>query len=473
LSLKEVAMKRSWWLLGLLAASCGAGDDAPDETFADGSRLRAFWDQAPGAPRRHRLWYDSELASPCAFFPDAARKRDGVMRCLPTSSSSIGAFHQFADAGCTEPAIATATRWFWLTESADCGAAVTRVFELGDPVAPDSVFQDGPEGCVPATDLPANLLGYRRLGREIAVDTLVSAEAPRAEGTGRLTSYRRDAGDGSWILMPYGHDAVLSADVSPERARGRWQPLSDLIVTPDASAFSDSACTMPVARPLGCQRLNYVFVDSPSTSLSGPATCPGAPPARRVHRAGPTIDAASVYRYTGSVCASGGGSDDGAFVAVGAPVADHEMTALSTTLVGSGRVQLQWLGGPDSPFVTTGGYEDTLLHTPCAAAPAADGVSRCLPPALPAGPYADPGCTVPAVEVTAGCAAPTLTSMRTSTDGGLRAFQLQPDPLAAIYVRDASAVCVPLVGALDHVYLAVGAEVPASTFMEMTIFEPL
>jgi hypothetical protein len=121
------------------------------------------------------------------------------------------------------------------------------------------------------------------------------------------------------------------------------------------------------------------------------------------------------------------------------------------------------------------GWRDTKLGVDCFFLLAGDGKLRCLPEqAGTASHFSDAGCTQPAMIVTKGCAAPAYAwKWTTMTDscGTQTTYAVHPvGPAVATIFSGSPPSCVNqstlLMTTLDA--YAVGAEVPASEFVEAT-----
>src|SRR5204863_6152220 len=164
-------------VIGLVSCGGGSGSNNPPpaggDTFTEGSRLKARWQQAPGAPRMLVGWYDTQLRINCSFSPaysgaGVAHQDGGDFYCLPSLNSGAGDL--FADAACTQPAADVGCD-NWLVElpaTAESCDAKDRFFSAGDPIASASIFVKNSDGCLGIAAAGRALpVSARKLGAEL------------------------------------------------------------------------------------------------------------------------------------------------------------------------------------------------------------------------------------------------------------------------------------------------------------------
>jgi len=162
------------------------GEPSPTGPFIDGDRIKAVVSRSPEGLEAFEGWWDSELEQYC-FWGDVG---GGELRCLPQSFGSPG----FADAGCTEPAVAAGcsipdvvTRW--VEPFCPGTPAQYTVWTVGE--AADTLFiRNGNDECVAWGDVG----GYRLLPR--GVEEYERADVEFVE-LGELARYELSADDGT------------------------------------------------------------------------------------------------------------------------------------------------------------------------------------------------------------------------------------------------------------------------------------
>lgn len=145
------------------------------------------------------------------------------------------------------------------------------------------------------------------------------------------------------------------------------------------------------------------------------------------------------------------------------------------------RLKVRTVSGSDgSANLIAGQFYDSELDDNCSPGRAADGVTRCLPNAdgLVGLFFSDSGCSIPVAALTKGCSAPKhmrwVKTGATCTTGSTTSVALigsQYVPTELYYGTPES--CGTLTAALSsyndlYDFYAVGAELPASTFVQVT-----
>jgi hypothetical protein len=163
---------------------------------------------------------------------------------------------------------------------------------------------------------------------------------------------------------------------------------------------------------------------------------------------------------------------------VGAPIPTATFLERTETSLGSGQVKLTAYGTPGgaAPAIV-GGFFDTLHGVSCQAAPAADGIVRCLP-ALQARSgvtFADPACTMPLAFTLLGFPKPPLAG-RYANSPGLFDYYPVLDPTVpgdATYARAADGTCNPqTIDRAINVFYTVGPKIPLDEFVPVTAVRP-
>jgi hypothetical protein len=373
------------------AAACSSAPPPGGGVFTEGTRLRAVYQQADGAPPLLMHWHDTELGVDCRFrdvglpdgrlvcFPDAVWSYDG------TDITAGGCGESFvAVSSCVPPPPYFAR---WPDPGADCGTIV-RLFSLGPAFT--ATPSDG--ACQPSgTELISD---YHQIGPELPLDKLVSGSYQPGPGHGRIVPLTIVASDGSVEVAGELDGAQQAWDNERQEAvstqinnatQDHWFPVAQY-----ATYFSDSACTVPVLLGPACEAPSKDSFVPGTTDASGQWVPPSA---IEVGARGP--DGANLYdnaQVATGTCApylGQGGSPvpDPTFAtyAVGASVPETAFAEAVEVRTGSRQLQLVGMGTADGPPAYASGFNDTVWGHPCVAdqnVQAADGVVRCLPSAL-------------------------------------------------------------------------------------------
>lgn len=176
---------------GDVIAAAGAGgstggtpSDEPDEppsmmvpvaqakAAENGTRLKARYYVAADGARQFALgWYDSERNENCAF----QRASDGVMRCLPESTSAVTSY--FLDSACTEAVAGLLTyncgfEYVLEPTANDCVYGL-RIRSLAETLQPGVLHIKSGDSCV-ETPSPDGYT-FRRLGPQVPPTSFVAA----------------------------------------------------------------------------------------------------------------------------------------------------------------------------------------------------------------------------------------------------------------------------------------------------------
>ncbi|HVJ20158.1 MAG TPA: hypothetical protein VM686_32310, partial [Polyangiaceae bacterium] len=116
------------------------------------------------------------------------------------------------------------------------------------------------------------------------------------------------------------------------------------------------------------------------------------------------------------------------------------------------------------------GFIDTERNEPCSFEGLGQGIA-CVPESLSAFSYADPACSQPLAHVDAdSCATVPKYASHTILDGctgttSIHELGTAVTPVGPLYQRDASGACVESPAAISGTYYALGAEIPATSFV--------
>ncbi len=242
------------------AATDDAGAVAPrtpdDECQAPhaGTRLRPVGQRGKDGSLVSHAWYDEELDIYCLF----ALAEDGVSRCLPYASPTTADGQLYADAECTQIAVAgwaqneqcpadlPTPRYSLSSSPAEeaCAPRSYQVQQVGEALAVQQSYSLQSDGqCVPwSTTIP-----LFELGDAVPPETFVGVESVEAVGD-RIQIVRRTASDGSVDYSKlYAFDAATgTACHSGLGADGaiRCLPFQDFQT--NQVRYADAACTQAV-----------------------------------------------------------------------------------------------------------------------------------------------------------------------------------------------------------------------------------
>ena len=396
----------------LLAASCGGQAAPAGAVFTDGTRLKAIWDQAPGAPKRLLGWYDTVLETPCAF-PDAMGWAIDAPAepelCIPANTAALlsaGAYGPFADASCNQPiAEVNCQQQFVLGQmEGPAGTFALHLFRTGAQVAPENAYVNDTISCVPTTQRPGTNDTWYTLGDEIPLATLVSAtidlptggSGPRIQPVWLRASdgasaqvAARDGQRGELVAVPdWGH---------PNPVIAKWEPVSPASNIATQPFYSDAACSVWVATSV-----SRGDVSVKSITLFGNQTCQDNREQSH-YEVAEELDRQSVYVYENPSCRMATDADVSSspttrFFAPGALIPARAFADASVAEQGSDRIRLRQPASADGPVDTGAGeYFDSEIGQACTPLAAADGSLRCLPSGGSTVPdlYADAACTIP------------------------------------------------------------------------------
>lgn len=366
--------------------------------FEEGTRLKANYLQAEGAPPLFLDWFDTELGVECAFADVGFADR---LVCFPTSPVGLGKNITFGAQVGSLFYKSFGSEQFALqeTKSADGCRAQVQLFHLGSETES----------------------GYFERGAEIPLDSLVSGTPRPGKGSARIVDLEISASDGSvqragsvgrvetstmaadyqvvvsrWVAWDKERSEVVSESL-PSPVRGRWLPK----VFPGDDLFSDAACSSSVAVATVC---------TPPRSLAyrGYDDC-GDQTATLFETGTPSTDFGQLFEVDpdSEICTDyqlAPKAFDGTLRTV-APATLVPMTAFAATTevrTGSGRLQLIEAATPGGEGAYPLGFWDTQLDQACAVSPlfvAADGSTRCLPDSIrlfddDRGFYSDSSCSV-------------------------------------------------------------------------------
>jgi hypothetical protein len=160
-------------------------------------------------------------------------------------------------------------------------------------------------------------------------------------------------------------------------------------------------------------------------------------------------------------------------------------TAAGDPTQGGSRLKVNYYAGADGSKQATGTMHDSQRNEDCSFTTAADGVFRCLPTNAAnnagtirlGGPiWADSSCTTPLVQVLKGCAAPpygVATDAPTCGPAKTHVYAIGSRFTGTTSYEGTPGNCGgnPALSSLEFTYdyYAVGAEVPASSFVQATV----
>ena len=486
-------------MIGLVSCGGGSGSNNPPpaggDTFTEGSRLKARWQQAPGAPRMLVGWYDTQLRINCSFSPaysgaGVAHQDGGDFYCLPSLNSGAGDL--FADAACTQPAADVGCD-NWLVElpaTAESCDAKDRFFSAGDPIASASIFVKNSDGCLGIAAAGRALpVSARKLGAEVPLASFVHARLTVDSGSARIVRRIMSADDGSsqvWGAWDNVRgEAVFAPDwanLAPAIGPGKWQPERVVPFDRANDLFAEAGCTQPAAIFDACGSVSpkSVFhVESDScTSIAS------------YFEAGPDLTAGEVYNGSPGACraAPAETTDRYRFVAVGAAIAPSSFADVRSVTQGSGRARVATAGTDTA--VIGGDHFDYLVDGQtgerCMPVTGADGTLRCMPEISTFGLYSDAGCSVQLFAwsgdtgTTCPVPAPSMISIpeTVASDGCGQTDRWHGFPVGPVHdgvvYAGAPGSCAALDATTRSTFVAyeLGSELPAASFIELATSNP-
>ena len=451
-----------------------SGDASPSiaaAAFKSGSRLKILVRRAGDAFQVTGL-KDTQRDEVC----NVRKAADGEMRCLPTNTTQEIVF---TDASCKSPVARTqyippkcnlgalapsivSTVALRADPGSDvCGTRATTVFAVGSPIAtPASVFFLSEAGVCTAVAPGSGT--FSALGAEIPPASFVKVTtADEARGP-ELTARFAVSEDGLRQLQS-ARDAKKDLECRPGlTASGtRCLPTDRADVLPNI--FADATCTTNAAVTFACTA-KYVAARKlrDTCDLQGETSLF-------------TVGAVVASPFSG-----GGGSACTAYtsptpvVGIGAPVSEQEFPSVDRVLAGTGPVRtVEWQSGGqtvarDESFVTA---EGELCFPQLLG-----GSARCAPPTRlflddtgrAGDAFADAACTVRLATAEA-CETLAFITVASGVEcGGTRVFARGAKHTGPIYTLDAGKACVGAAAEATKAYYGLGAELPTSTFAEVT-----
>nr|HEX4317231.1 hypothetical protein [Kofleriaceae bacterium] len=453
---------RAWVLAAAGIVACGDNGSLALRTTA-GSRLHPRF-LTGGDARQLVGWHDDQLGADCNFEDYVANREH---RCVPAFASPDADY--YSNAACTvelavseqpSPAII-------MSRAANTCAADPTFFAVGDEVTGAYQLFDGVCSFI-TTPLPFHMFA---IGSAIDESVLAAAhEVP--DDAGQLWLL----GDDGAVVPWGGWDGHRAVAPTTTVAGSRWAPW---IVAYDFGAFADAACTVPAV-----------------TKDADSARCPMD--AALAFSSGSDVASLSFFELgrqldTSYFIGSAGcqPSDDGVAVVAyerGAAIDSSALPAATSQLDGSGDVQvlhavfdghvvLQTLADP-----SRGGnippqpdaFVDRASGLACEPAEAADGVTRCFPPAGEDDYFTDAACTQLVMPVFDPTVATPAVFTYFAGDGATHARApagaavAAPATMFAQPTVDADVVG-PCVSTPPVAYVPLGDELPASRFAALAL----
>ena len=296
--------------LPLIAAACG-DNASPAAGASAGSRLALYG---------FVLDDGSEQAYPYDFY-DRARGElcvreqwsDGATYCTPLATSVV-----YSDAGCTQevarisPVVTTPVAYAYVTFASAGGALISRLRELGDPIAVSDFYYSMEAGsCAP------HAISDGATFRTISDRDLTSADFVRirrlADSGGDRFTALRDHGDDGMVVAIGFHDAKLGLDCTAAGfANADVAACAPLDPAP-ASYFNDATCETPTVSAEyaadtaieldagACPR--YFAITQQLTTVLYDGTsdhCVATTPGGTYYEAGPELELGTVPRTAGT-----------------------------------------------------------------------------------------------------------------------------------------------------------------------------
>ena len=265
------------------AAACSASDPRADGggggtagiyTPADGTRLKVVWTEGSDGQRSFVGFRDTHLGADCSF----ARAMDGELRCLPYDLFVPESLTEFADAGCTVPAL-SAVRiscpggpFARRRDASNPCQPRERVYRLAEKIVENRTYVRAASGACAATAVFPGEAAFR-LSDELPPAMFVKGRfVPEPAKPGEpLQLVVLETEDGARVDDHFraiaGHDCSL-AILSDKRVRCVPSAATVSTVT-----FADAACGRPAAfYPSGCGPAPAVARQNVATALT-PGAC--------------------------------------------------------------------------------------------------------------------------------------------------------------------------------------------------------
>ncbi len=405
-------------LLALTACGSNTTTSAPIEPpFEEGTRLKAVYQQAEGAPPLFLNWYDTELGLDCLFADVGLADRQV---CFPTSAPGTDprAFFArkssfFSNSRCSQ---ALTFSFFEehnvvleATETEESCAGHIRLFRVGPKVAPETTLYLDSDASTLSRCGPAYLetpeAPFFAVGAEIPLDTLVSGTFQPGPGPGRIVELRIAGSDGS--IQHAGNVGRMEVSNSAEAYPGvvsRWAawdmqrsepvlaqsfvPLAEPRWLPNIAEqmggyFSDATCSTAVETRLACPP-----PPSLAYSLVSPLDACGNSTPTLLRTGSQVPKPEQLYYFDVDARRCTASQVQASLIrtfAPSTPLPTETFAPLTKIRTGTERLQLIQAATPGGRAALPLGFWDTALDQPCSASPsivAADGSLRCLPDAF-------------------------------------------------------------------------------------------
>jgi hypothetical protein len=412
--------------LVVLATCGGPPKRTQSPQFQEGTRLKAVYLEAEGAPPRFLNWYDTQLKVDCKFADVGLPDR---MVCFPSDGpGSAGTLFFVNDeissqSTCDAPLVPLPScNMHFLARSPKrgepCGTGV-QLFSLLTGKAPDPASGSTPNPSCEGL----------HLGPEIPLESLVSGTYVPGTGPGRIVPLTIVASDGSvqtdgttaWFMGGLGGEVypqvmsqwvawdtrrkemVSASSRGPRDLADIWHPLVDSF----AYRYADASCSVLAAVAPACPaRVRSAFTWGPQDA------CWNSEPMDFVELGAPGPIGADEFYRDSTECIldprdiNSGRDPMAAAFPLGPPIPATEFAEATEVRTGARRLQLRQAGTADAPAGHPVGFFDAALGQPCEVRLSfnqAPDTLRCLPPYGStfelgrASFFADAACSVPLV----------------------------------------------------------------------------
>ncbi len=474
--------------LGLLLMVVGGCE--PDRSIGadvrSGNRLHARYWVAPSGAEILADWYDTELGVVCT----PVEATDGTLRCLPSravgTSAAVSApgptiTGTFDDAACTQ-------RLYQWSSDCDppaqvkvyeqnlCGATQAAVYDVNGEATPQALYGLDPTSgeCV-SRGGPLPDARFLSLGDARPPTDFVALEPQSAGGSGRLRQRFYRGSDGSRVPRDL-YDSDLDTPCGLGRdVEGEPRCLPEAV---NAHGFADAQCETPQPRwgqpDTSCAVPEHRYARTGSLQDCELRT--------RIYDLGPPVADVTAYVLNHEGTCEVDEPPPGSAGTVWSWPVTEELAAETFVPLqvheapGEGRLRLSTLQDEQGTVALTQLWDDTRQEM-CRPALMADSTTRCVPlhQGTARDTYADSQCTVPAPSVwfhmTTACPDTVEDSYVVSSSDScprtIRLFEvgasLDGSPL---YELNGADECVE---SLFTAQYALGAEIPASEFVELTL----
>jgi len=295
----------------LIAAACG-DNAAPAAAATAGSRLALYgYTFDDGGEQVYPYeWFDSARHEPCT----RQQWSDGATYCTPFATAVV-----YSDAGCSQEVArispGAVAGYAYTTFATSGGALISRLRELGDPVAVGDFYYSSEAGSCTPHAISDGATFRTITDRAHAATDFVRIRRLTDPSSDRFVALR-DRGDDGMIVTIGFHDAKLGLDCSPAGFANADRASCTPLDPAPASYFNDATCETPTVSAAfaansaiesvagACPRY-FAITERQTTVLydGTPDHCVAATPGGTYYEAGPELDLGTVPRSAAATTA--------------------------------------------------------------------------------------------------------------------------------------------------------------------------